>query len=84
MARSSRSCDSGGRVYLKGKGDVRGELEAAGRVQWVETMKSRKVSHMPYWTLPDDALDDPDTGLRLGAPLASLTGPSHSLTPTAA
>jgi DNA transformation protein len=53
--------DSGGRVYLKGKGDFAAELEAAGCVQWTETMKSGKVSHMPYWTLPEEALDDPDT-----------------------
>jgi DNA transformation protein len=53
--------DSGGRVYLKGKGDFASDLEAAGCVQWTETMKSGKVSHMPYWTLPEDALDDPDT-----------------------
>lgn len=37
------------------------DFEAAGAKQWVYThAKTGKTAHMPYWTVPDEALDDPD------------------------
>jgi DNA transformation protein len=35
-------------------------FEAAGSRQWRYERKSRKPVDMPYWSIPDDAFDDPD------------------------
>lgn len=35
------------------------EFEAAGSRQWRYTGKSKPVD-MPYWSIPDEAVDDPD------------------------
>jgi len=52
--------DGEGRPYLKAKGDFAAEMAAVGAAQFVFTDKSGKSSSMGYWTLPEDALDDPD------------------------
>ena len=52
--------DGDGTPYLKAKGGFAAELAAAGSRQFVFTDKSGKASTMGYWTLPGDALDDPD------------------------
>jgi DNA transformation protein len=49
-----------GRVYLKATGEFAAVLGAQGAVQWTYTRKDGKLTAMPYWTLPDAALDDPD------------------------
>ena len=37
------------------------DFEAAGCRQWVYThSKTGRVTPMPYWSIPDEALDDPD------------------------
>mgnify|MGYP002624335494 CR=1 FL=1 len=51
---------SDGAILLKGAGDFVAELEAAGCTRWSYVRKTGKTGRMPYWTLPDAALDDPD------------------------
>lgn len=51
---------SDGSLHLKGAGAFCDTLEAAGCARWVETRADGKVMHMPYWTMPEAALDDPD------------------------
>jgi DNA transformation protein len=50
-----------GKIYLKGKGDFISKLEDLGATQWTYQRDGGKVTGMPYWTLPETALDDPDT-----------------------
>ncbi|MHA7886477.1 TfoX/Sxy family protein [Roseicyclus sp.] len=50
-----------GGLFLKGAGPVVAELEAAGCTQWSYQREGRDTpTKMPYWTLPDAALDDPE------------------------
>lgn len=49
-----------GSIWLKGAGDFIAELEAEGCTRWTYTREGGKPTSMPYWTLPDAALDDPD------------------------
>ena len=35
-------------------------FEAAGARRWVYESKTRKPVAMPYWSIPEDAYDDPD------------------------
>ena len=51
---------SDGRIYLKAKGDLIAALEADGAERWTYTRDNGKPTGMPYWTLPDAALDDPE------------------------
>lgn len=51
---------SSGQIYLKGAGSFVKELEEMGASRWSYTKKgSDKLVYMPYWSLPDSALDDP-------------------------
>ncbi|WP_439524397.1 TfoX/Sxy family protein [Marivita sp.] len=47
-------------LLLKARGELADDLAAEGCEQWAYAGKSGKPAHMPYWTLPDSALDDPD------------------------
>lgn len=49
-----------GSLWLKGAGDFIAELEAEGCTRWTYTREGGKPTAMPYWTLPDAALDDPE------------------------
>ncbi|MGP1356004.1 TfoX/Sxy family protein [Roseicyclus sp.] len=50
-----------GGLFLKGQGAFAAELEAAGCTQWSYRHADRdKPTRMAYWTMPDEALDDPD------------------------
>jgi DNA transformation protein len=50
-----------GELMLKADAEVAGEFVAAGCRQWTYTgSRHGKVVAMPYWTVPDDAVDDPD------------------------
>jgi len=50
-----------GEMYLKGAGDFTAELEAAGCTRWTYQREGKdRPTAMPYWTMPEDALDDPD------------------------
>lgn len=51
---------SDGTVRLKGKGGMVERFETLGMERWTTQRPGRKPSHMPYWTLPDAWLDDPD------------------------
>ncbi|MGH1330551.1 MAG: TfoX/Sxy family protein [Paracoccaceae bacterium] len=51
------SLDRDGRIYLKAKGDFAAQLAAEGAEQFV----AGPGKTMGYWSLPDAALDDPDT-----------------------
>ena len=49
-----------GSIWLKGGGEFGAVLEAAGSHRWTYQRDGGKVSAMPYWSLPDAALDDPE------------------------
>ena len=52
---------SDGQIYLKGAGDFQDVLENEGCRRWQYQHKDRdKPTFMPYWTLPETAMDDPD------------------------
>lgn len=56
---------SEGRLYLKAKGGTASELQDEGAAQF---------HNMPYWSLPEAALDDPDVACTLARrTIASLT-----------
>ncbi len=49
-----------GEMMLKGDDESAPLLEEAGARRWRYEGKSGKPVAMPYWTIPDEALDDPD------------------------
>lgn len=50
---------SDGTVYLKAKGPFVEQIEELGGSRWTYTREDGKVASMPYWSLPDQFLDDP-------------------------
>ncbi|MEO0999222.1 MAG: TfoX/Sxy family protein [Pseudomonadota bacterium] len=50
----------GDRLMLKATGPLAAALAAEGAEEWVYTRKDGKTARMPYWTLPDAALEDPE------------------------
>ena len=51
----------GGDIMLKADARSAPEFAAAGSTQWVYEGQMRKGPvAMPYWSIPDSALDDPD------------------------
>ncbi len=53
-----------GVIWLKADDENRAALEAAGARQITYASKDGKVMAMPYWSLPDSALDDADEAVR--------------------
>ena len=52
---------SDGQVLLKAnKGPFADHMAALGSEIWAYTRKNGAQSAMPYWSLPDSALDDPE------------------------
>lgn len=49
-----------GDIMLKGDAESAELLEAAGAQRWCYEGKSGKLVAMPYWSIPEEALDDPD------------------------
>ena len=50
-----------GELMLKADAEAAPEFAAAGCTQWVYTnSRHGNAVAMPYWTVPDGALDDPD------------------------
>ncbi|MEL7469373.1 MAG: TfoX/Sxy family protein [Pseudomonadota bacterium] len=47
-------------ILMRGDDDLGPEFEAAGSEQWIYENKTRGPVSMPYWTLPDAAMDDPE------------------------
>ena len=57
---------SDGRFMIKAaKGPFADRLADTGCTQWTYTRKDGAPSSMPYWTLPDAALDDPSEACAL-------------------
>ena len=51
---------SDGTLKLKGMGDMPASYEAEGWDSWTYTRKDGAQSSMPYWTMPEALLDDPE------------------------
>ena len=49
-----------GEMLLKADAVSAPAFEAAGARRWAYEGKGGKVAHMPYWSVPDEAYDDPD------------------------
>ena len=50
-----------GEILLKADSETRSQFEAAGSRQWsYDGNKGRGLVAMPYWSIPDEAFDDPD------------------------
>lgn len=49
-----------GEILLKADAKSAPEFEAAGSRQFVYEGKEGKTSAMPYWSVPDEAVDDPE------------------------
>lgn len=57
---------SDGRLMLKAaKGPFANRMADLGGEEWTYTRKDGKESSMPYWTLPDAYLDDPEEACTL-------------------
>lgn len=75
-----------GELMLKADAQTAPDFSAAGCSQWVYThAKSGRVTAMPYWSIPDEAMDDPgamtpwarkaiDASVRVGAAKAEAPG----------
>ncbi|KAJ03275.1 TfoX/Sxy family protein [Sulfitobacter mediterraneus] len=58
---------SDGQIMIKSTGGAfSDELEAMGAVKWTYTRKDGAASSMPYYSLPDAALEDSELALDLG------------------
>ena len=51
---------SDGTIRLKGQGDMIARFEDLGMERWTYQRAGKAPTSMPYWALPDSALDDPD------------------------
>ena len=51
---------SDGALMLKGAGAFIDELETAGCTRWTYQREGKKPAAMPYWTMPEGAIDDPE------------------------
>lgn len=49
-----------GGLMLKGAGDFRQVLEDAGCSRWTYARPGKTETAMPYWSMPEAALDDPE------------------------
>ncbi len=56
----------GEKLFIKAKDDFAEKLAAAGSIPFNYENKSGKTVAMPYWTLPDSALDDPSEACEWG------------------
>ena len=56
---------SDGRLLLKAKGVFANRMQQLGGEEWTYARKDGKLSSMPYWTLPDAYLDDPQDACAL-------------------
>ena len=53
-----------GGLMLKGDAQTASELEGAGARRWTYEGRGGRMSAMPYWSVPEDAFDDPDAMTR--------------------
>lgn len=49
-----------GELLLKADAESAPHFGEAGARQWIYQRKDGKTGAMPYWSIPDDAWDDPD------------------------
>ena len=49
-----------GDIMLKADAESAAQFAEAGAVQWVYQRPGKAPVAMPYWTVPDEAYDDPD------------------------
>jgi DNA transformation protein and related proteins len=65
---------STGDVFLKGDATSAPDLEAAGAQRWSYDDGKGRRANMPYWSIPESALDDPEelAGWTRGAYEAAL------------
>ena len=56
---------SDGRLMLKAQGGFAQRLAVDGAEQWTYTRKNGASAAMPYWTLPEAAMEDPEQALAL-------------------
>jgi DNA transformation protein and related proteins len=49
-----------GEIWLKADATLAAELQAQGSRQFIPVSKDGGEMPMPYWSLPDSAVDDPD------------------------
>lgn len=47
-----------GRLMLKGQGDMQARFDALGMERWTYQRPGKSETAMPYWVLPDSALED--------------------------
>ncbi|MEX0312079.1 MAG: TfoX/Sxy family protein [Tateyamaria sp.] len=47
-----------GRLMLKGKGEMIARFDAMGMERWTYQRPGKAETAMPYWILPDSALED--------------------------
>ena len=66
---------SDAQILLKAQdGEFADRLATMGSEKWTYTRKNGALSSMPYWSLPDAALDDPEMALDLArVALAALS-----------
>ncbi len=62
-----------GEVLLKADAETEPQFAAAGATQWTYEFKRGKTIRMPYWSIPTDAVDDPDA-LAIWVKLAFAAG----------
>lgn len=55
--------ETDGEIFLKADAQSATQFEAAGSRQWRYDGKGKPV-FMPYWSIPDDAFDDPEVMAR--------------------
>ncbi|MCY4334538.1 MAG: TfoX/Sxy family protein [Litoreibacter sp.] len=51
---------SDGQIFLKAQGDFITEIQKLGGQRWTYQREGKKTVSMPYYTLPDAYLDDPE------------------------
>ncbi len=56
---------SDGTVWIKGAGAFQDKLTEMGLTRWTYSRDGKKEVAMPYWRLPESALDDPDEAVDL-------------------
>lgn len=54
-----------GGILIKGAGPFKAELEGMGLAPWEYLRKDGSPTNMPYWHLPDSAMDDPEEATAL-------------------
>lgn len=54
-----------GGILVKGAGSFKAELESMGLAPWEYLRKDGSPTRMPYWHLPDSAMDDPEEATAL-------------------